>query len=57
MNHKEPADAQEAERVSRHLEMTDKFEQHFPHYQFIQGRLILYGESYAEIESVDLSRT
>jgi hypothetical protein len=36
--------------------MIDKFEQHFPHFQFIKNRLILYSESYAEIESVDLSK-
>lgn len=36
--------------------MTEKYEQHFPHYQFIQNRLILYDEAYAEIESVNLSK-
>jgi hypothetical protein len=42
--------------IQRHLDMLEKFEQHFPHFQFIKGRLILYSESYAEIESVDLSK-
>jgi hypothetical protein len=36
--------------------MTEKFEQHFPHYHFIQNRLILYGEGYAEIENVELTK-
>lgn len=36
--------------------MIEKFEQHFPHWQFIKGRFIIYSESYAEIETVDLSK-
>ena len=32
--------------------MKDKFEQHFPHYQFVDNRLVLYGEGCAQIESV-----
>lgn len=38
--------------LDRHLEMKDKFEQHFPHYQFVDNRLVLYGEGCAQIESV-----
>jgi hypothetical protein len=37
--------------------MIEKFEQHFPHFEFIKNRLILYSESYAEIEGVNQSKS
>ena len=39
--------------LDRHLEMKDKFEQHFPHFQYVDNRLVLYGEGSAQIESVN----
>jgi len=40
-------------QTQRHLEMIEKFEQHFPLYQFIDGRYILYSNGMAPIESTD----
>ena len=33
--------------------MIEKYEQHFPHYMYIQNRFVLYSDSYAEIEATD----
>ena len=38
-------------QLTRHISMIEKFEQHFPHYQFVSGRFILYSDSTAQIEN------
>ena len=50
---KKDKDAKHLVELQRHLDMTEKFEQHFPHFEYVAGRSIIYSDSSAQIESVE----
>lgn len=46
-------DVQQVARTQRHLELIDKFEQHFPHCFAITNRFTLYSDSTAQIKNCE----